>query len=122
LMQIIIVTRSIEELINETMQSIYDYLDRAIPALEQLVNQSEAEFSERTWIGIEQLTEGMQWMLQFVETIREVDYQQQNWETINESFLNCEAQFAELLQAIEANDSMFIIDLLAYGIVPAYEL
>lgn len=122
IMQITIVSRTMNELIWETMESVHTYLERAIPALEELVNKSEGEFTEETWVGIQQLTEGMQWILQFVESTKEAEDKPGNWEAINESFQDCEAQFAELLQAIESDDTMFIIDLLAYGIVPAYDL
>lgn len=47
--------------------------------------------------------------------------QPKNWNKVDESFKNCEEQFAEILEATEAQDTILISDLLAYEIVPAYE-
>lgn len=70
IMQIEIITRSINEMICETMESVSGYLERAIPALQKLIDESYDGFTGETWTGIGQLTEGMQWMLQFVEFTR----------------------------------------------------
>lgn len=121
IMQIEIITRTSNEMIWETMKSVHDYLERAIPALNELVDQGYDGFSDKTWKGLEQLTEGMQFMLQFVEYTRNASIQPDNWNNADNSFKQCEEQFANLLNAVEAQDTVLISDLLSYEIIPAYE-
>ncbi|MGM8366479.1 hypothetical protein ACLIBG_13520 [Virgibacillus sp. W0181] len=120
-MQIEIVTRSSKEMILETMRSVHEYLERAVPALKELVDQSYERFAEETWEGIGQLSEGMQWMLQFKTFTQGASEQPANWQQVEKSFAVCEEEFAELLDAVEAQDTVMITDLLAYEITPAYE-
>lgn len=121
LMKVEIVTNKATEMIWETAQSVRDYLERAIPALEKLVDESYEEFSQETWEGISQLIEGLQWMLQFKEFTQQSPRQPENWDEFAENFAVCEEQFTPLLDAIEAQDTILISDILAYEITPAYE-
>lgn len=122
IMQIEIVTRSTKEMIWETMESVHEYLERAVPALKELVDKSYENFSEDTWNGIGQLSEGMQWMLQFKTFTKEAPEQPMNWEEFEDNFEACEEHFAQLLEAVEAQDTVLISDILAYEIMPTYEL
>lgn len=121
IMRIEIITRTTKEMIWETMESIHEYLQRAIPSLNELVNKSYENFSEEVWNGIEQLTEGMQWMLQFKTYTERMNKQPVNWKAFAKSFEACEQQFAQLLEAVEAGDTVLISDILAYEITPSYE-
>lgn len=121
IMTVEIITQKINEMIWETAQSVRDYLRRAIPALEELVDESYEEFSQETWEGVSQLIEGLQWILQFKEFTQEAARQPKNWDEFVESFSVCEEQFTPLLDAIEAQDTILISDILAYEITPAYE-
>ena len=116
-----IITRSMTEMIWETMQSLQEYLNRAIPALTDLVENSYKSFSDETWTGIGQLAEGMQWILQFKETTDSASKKPMNWLSIKESIEVCEGGFIQLLEAIETKDTILITDILSYEITPAYE-
>lgn len=121
IMQIEIITKSTKEMIWETMESMHQYLQRAIPALKELIEKSYDDFSEEVWEGIRQLTEGMQWMLDFKTFTEQATHKPANWEKFVQTFQTCEAQFAELLEAVEMQDTVLISDLLAYEITPSYE-
>jgi hypothetical protein len=109
-------------LIKETMESIQSYLDRSIPALEELVEEGYRNFSERTWSGINQLAEGMQWILQFMAITSELNNLPNNWPMILESIKKCQIGFTQLLEAIEDQDTILILDIISYEVKPAYEL
>lgn len=121
IMNIEIITKSTKEMIWETMVSVHEYLERAVPALTELIDGSYENFAEKTWEGINQLSEGMQWMLQFKAFTQAAPEQPTNWEDVEKSFESCEERFAQLLAAVEAKDTVLISDILAYEITPAYE-
>ncbi|WP_010648156.1 hypothetical protein [Oceanobacillus massiliensis] len=116
-----IITRNMKEMIWETMDSIHVYLKRAIPALNELVDESYENFSRNSWDGIDQLAEGMQWILQFMTFTKTAHQQPPNWQEIKKSLLQCETSFAQLLEAVEAKDTILITDILSYEVTPAYE-
>lgn len=116
-----IITRNVKEMVWETMESIHAYLKRAIPALTELVDESYENFSQKSWDGINQLAEGMQSILQFMETTRDLSQQPSNWEELEKSLQQCEQSFAQLLEAVEVKDTILISDILSYEVTPAYE-
>lgn len=121
IMNIEIITKSTKEMIWETMVSVHEYLERAVPALTELIDGSYENFAEKTWEGINQLSEGMQWMLQFKAFTRAASERPVNWKEIEHDFEACQESFAQLLAAVEAKDTVLISDILAYEITPAYE-
>ncbi|QGS69464.1 hypothetical protein CV093_17770 [Oceanobacillus sp. 143] len=119
--EIEIATRNIKEIIWETMESIHEYLQRAIPALTKLVDDSYDNFSSKSWEGINQLAEGMQWMMQFASLTKSASQQPANWVKLESSLKNCENNFQPLLEAVEMQDTILILDILTYEVTPAYE-
>lgn len=116
-----IVTRRTKEMIWETMTSVDTYLERAIPALNTLVDESYEKFTDKTWEGINQLAEGMQWILQFTSFTKNASQQPLNWDSIEKSVKECEESFAKLVEGVEAQDTVLISDVLSYEVTPAYE-
>lgn len=119
--EIYIVTKSMRKMIWETLQSVNEYLERAVPALQELVDESYEAFSPETWDGVSQLAEGIQWILQFKEFTQNASRQPKNWDEFAKNFDQCVEQFSPLLEAIEAQDTILISDILAYEITPIYE-
>jgi len=121
IMRIEIVTKTAAVSIHETMDSIHEYLERAIPALKELVNNSFESFDSNIWNGINQLAEGMQWILQFTAFVEGRDHKPSHWGDIEKSISQCEASFKQLMEGIESEDTVLISDILSYEITPAYE-
>lgn len=121
IMQIEIITKSTKEMIWETMESLHQYLQRAIPALQNLVDKCFVDFYEEVWEGIGQLIEGMQWMFRFKTFIEQSAHQPLNLEKFINVFQILEEQFAELSEAVESQNTVLITELLAHKIVPSYE-
>lgn len=116
-----IATRGRKEMIWETMGSIHTYLVRVIPALNALVDESYENFSDKTWDGINQLAEGMQWILQFTTFTKAAEQQPSHWVDIEKSIHACEESFAKLIEAVEVQDTVLISDILLYEVMPPYE-
>ncbi|MFD2044931.1 hypothetical protein ACFSTA_14700 [Ornithinibacillus salinisoli] len=121
LFKVEIVTKKMNEMLWDTMISINEYLQRAIPALKTLVNESYEKFNDETWMGINQLAEGMQWILQFSTFTREVPRLPMNWDKVQDSVQACEDSFAKLMEGVEVQDTVSISDILTYEVTPAYE-
>lgn len=121
IMEIEIITHTVKEMIWKTMQSVQEYLERAIPALNALIEKSYDDFSQATWEGINQLAEGMQWMLQFTTFTNASNEQPAHWPQVASSIVTCEKGFAQLLEAVEMQDTVLTLDILSYEIFPAYE-
>lgn len=116
-----IITFTEKEMIWETLHSVDEYLERAVPTLQQLVDESYEQFNEKTWQSIGQLTEGLEWLLQFKTFTQASKKQPTNWEGFVRTFEACEEQFGPMLEAIEMKDTVLISDILAYEITPAFE-
>lgn len=116
-----IITRSHNEMISETMQSIHDYLNGAVPALQDLIKNSFDTFSDETWHGINQLAEGMQWILRFAAFTQNSNKKPKYWDHIEKSVVACETSFKQLMEGVEMQDTVLILDILLYEVVPAYE-
>lgn len=116
-----IITRNIKVMIWETMESIHEYLQRAIPALTKLVDDSYENFSSESWEGLNQLAEGMQWIMQFASFVKSASQQPANWGEIESRLVDCENALPLLLEAIEMQDKILILDILSYELTPAYE-
>ncbi|MGP4105630.1 hypothetical protein [Virgibacillus sp. L01] len=116
-----IVTRRTKEMIWETMTSINIYLEGAIPALKVLVDESYEKFTGKTWEGINQLAEGMQWILQFTSFTKNTSQKPSNWTSIQKDVKECEESFSKLFEGVEVQDTVLISDILSYELTPAYE-
>ncbi|WP_233879539.1 hypothetical protein [Virgibacillus halodenitrificans] len=121
IMEIEIVTKSTRKMIVETMVSINEYLERAIPALHKLIENSYDGFTNETWEGINQLGEGMQWITQFVTFTKAASQHPASWTEIEKAFQESQDSFSKLVSAMEDKDTVLISDILAYEVVPAYE-
>ncbi|WLV25344.1 hypothetical protein QR721_03710 [Aciduricibacillus chroicocephali] len=121
IMRIEIVTKSAASMIYETMDSIHEYLDRAIPALNELVDNSFESFDSETWDGINLLAEGMQWVLQFASFVNEQKRKPDNWNAVEKAIFQCELSFKQLMEGVVSEDTVLISDILLYEIAPAYE-
>ena len=121
ILEVRVVSSSKKEMIWNTMLSINDYLDRAVPALQDLIEKSYGGFTNETWEGINQLAEGMQWILQFRTFTNGYNEKPANWHEVEESIISCENHFKQLITGIETQDTILISDILLYEIVPAYE-
>lgn len=118
IMKVEIITREMKAMIWDTMTSVNEYLERAIPALKQLRDEG---FTNELWLEIDHLGEGMQWMLQFVEITKEAVEQPLNWKAVEKAIKDCEAGFAKLLGAVEVKDPILISHMLSKEVTPAYE-
>jgi len=115
----------------EFMQSILlstdEYLDRAIPAVEQLAGALYSSVDADDWQQIDQLIEGVQWLQQSFDTMdslpnlanRLSDYEQ--WNLYSQALRELLDAVASLGEPLKFGDHVSVSDILLYEIKPILE-
>ena len=115
----------------EFMQSILlstdEYLDRAIPAVEQLAGALYSSVDADDWQQIDQLIEGVQWLQQSFDTMdslpnlanRLSDYEQ--WNLYSQALRELLDAVASLGEPLQFGDHVSVSDILLYEIKPILE-
>ncbi|GEN57100.1 hypothetical protein GCM10012290_17440 [Halolactibacillus alkaliphilus] len=110
---------SVEELTNDILNSLKLYLDRAVPTLELMVSENYGEMSESFWTNMVDLTDGIQAIMQFSESLNALD--SVAFHTVKEEQKCLINILPQLLDALESKDATLIFDLLSFEIVPIFE-
>ena len=99
----------------------HDYLERAIPAAGDLADHLYQDPQRETWEGLSQLLEGLEWLIQFVNEMRENARDYSEWT----SGITEEGDFKDplnnLAEAINNNDPVLIGDVIRYEILELLE-
>ncbi|KAF0996463.1 hypothetical protein [Geobacillus sp. TFV-3] len=113
-----VVAVTMEEYIRDVFQTMHSYLTRSLPEIERIIDEFYQTPSEDTWVRFEQMLEGIQWIDQALYWLAE-----HRNDTIDRQTLVCMREtlaesLRQLLQAVEADDAIFIADLIQYEIKP----
>jgi hypothetical protein len=92
------------------------YLLRAIPAVETLAGEFYQGPSQESWLRLNELAEGLQWLLQTDWIMRESG----RWPSSTQDDQRMSDALRELEQAVEAEDAVLVGDLIAYEILPFF--
>lgn len=115
----------------EFMQSILlstdEYLDRAIPAVEQLAGALYSSVDAGAWQQIDHLIEGVQWLQQSFDTMdslpnlanRLSDYEQ--WNLYSQALRELVESVASLGEPLKFADHVSVSDIMLYEVKPALE-
>ncbi|WPZ18092.1 hypothetical protein UM396_16245 [Geobacillus subterraneus] len=113
-----VVAVTMEEYIRDVFQTMHAYLARALPEIESIIDAFYQAPSEDTWLRFEQMLEGIQWINQALYWLAE----HQEDRIVHQTFVRIRENLAEslrqLLQAVEADDTILIGDLIQYEIKP----
>jgi hypothetical protein len=125
--QVEVICRQVETLINETLQSTYDYLKNGKLLVEQLANEFYVN-SEVAWTGLSELIEGIEWIIDCqarIDTIKRLNTLLENndvWNEYIKEITKMKAILPELETAVLQHDCVMIGDLLMYEILPFFEV
>lgn len=114
--KIIVILKTTEEVAAELQQSLNEYLERALPVIENLSDQFYQGESEQVWIDFADLTDGLQWIISAVQTLSRFvgDEVKTYYSSVSEKI---ESVLQELLEALEVKDTVTIADMIQYEIV-----
>lgn len=118
---------TVGEYIHEFLLSTEDYLNRAIPAVQQLADSFYNQVDSESWLQVNYLLEGIQWLLETFETIDSFpnltglidDYQL--WNIYSQSLRELQESVTKLDEPLKFADHVTVGDVLLYEIKPALE-
>jgi hypothetical protein len=118
---------TLREFMQGILLSTSEYLDRAIPAVEQLAAAVYSSVDADAWQQIDQLIEGVQWLQQSFDTMdtlpnlanRLSDYEQ--WNLYSQALRELLDAVASLGEPLQFGDHVSVSDILLYEIKPILE-
>lgn len=115
---IIVEIRTTKEMILDTLNTTVEYLNRALPEIENLAGGFYNTPNTGTWERFRQFLEGIKWLN---STISFFDNNSNLYDGLNEYVSYAKRLpdiFRELIQAYKSSDMILMADLLSYEIIP----
>ncbi|WP_100332363.1 hypothetical protein [Bacillus xiapuensis] len=110
-----------KEFINDLLLSAEEYTARALPHIAALADRFYNHPDPSCWQELNQLFEGIQWLLLSAETIDQSVVRPANWEKVLASLSDLKGELGNLEEALENIDTVLIADMLQYEIEPVFE-
>lgn len=118
---IIVKVKSLQELMDDTLISIQEYLERIIPEIDKIVDEFYHEVTSNTWNKFAQLLDGLMYIIDSLNAICE----NQAWYPNNPQFVTVKQNLLKriimLQEAMESQDRVRISDVLLYEIIPSFK-
>lgn len=115
-----LVTKTIDEFINDLTVSLNEYSNRAIPSIKQLTEQFYQSPTEESWGMLQDLLEGLNWMYSTIKSMGNTELNEYKEKLLNVAN-HFEVELPNLLDAIESHDYILIGDIISYEILPQFE-
>ena len=118
---------TLREFMQGILLSASEYLERAIPAVEQLAASVYSSVDTDAWQQIDHLIEGVQWLQQSFDTMdslpnlanRLSDYEQ--WNLYSQALRELVESVASLGEPLKFADHVSVSDIMLYEVKPALE-
>lgn len=117
----VVKVKSLKELMDDTLISIQEYVVRAIPEIDTMVDEFYQEVTQNTWDKFGQLLEGLQYITNTLSAIsdnKEWYYNASQFEIVSQNILR---QIFMLQEAMELQDRVKLSDVLLYEITPSFK-
>lgn len=112
-----IVVTTLVDMVNEILRSTESYLDRALPEMQILIDQFYQGPSSETWEKFAQMLEGLQWILQMVQSVDQLNKDTVEWAKYNTIAENIQALLIGMEEAVGNFDAVLLADLLHYELM-----
>lgn len=113
--------KTLKELMDDTLITIQEYLLRAVPEIDKIVDEFYHEVTQNTWDKFAQLLEGLQFITDSLATISENQEWYYNASQFNLIKQNILRQIVMLQEAMEIQDRVKLSDVLLYEITPSFQ-
>lgn len=114
-------TKSMLQMLDESAVMTRDYLERAIPEIQNLANALYQNRSKETWDKLVQFIEGLQWLIKMAGYFQ--NYQlHPHFQAFNQFITSVQSRLNEFETALSGSDQVLMADLLTYEFLPALEV
>ncbi|WP_176215364.1 hypothetical protein [Sporomusa malonica] len=117
---VVIHVKTLKELMDDTLSSINEYLVRAIPEIDKMVDEFYQGASQNTWDKFAQLLEGLQFIIDSLNTIGDNQHWYYNASQLGLVKQDILRQIVMLQVAMENEDRVKLSDVLLYEIIPTF--
>lgn len=117
---ILVNAKTQQELLADTLTSVREYVTRAIPEIDKLVDELYHEVTSDTWNTFTHLIEGLQFITESLDAV----VQHEDWYFNAKQFALAKENLANkinmLHEAAVSQDRVWLSDVLLYEIIPAF--
>ncbi|SFQ96882.1 hypothetical protein [Desulfoscipio geothermicus] len=110
-----------KEWLDDMLLSGARYLERSIPAVQQLADRFYQGPSAGTWTQFAQLLEGVEWLVQLIHGMEQNKLLYPGWGTNITVAASFKEALDNLAEAMENSDTILIADIINYEIMPLLE-
>ena len=120
--EIEVIVSNIKEFIENILVSLNNYSMRAIPEIENIVNDFYQTPTEESWIKLNQLLEGIDWIYNALKSIDTLKHTISGWNEFIKVYATFEVELPNLMEAIENKDNILIADIIQYEILSQFQM
>lgn len=118
---VVIKIKTEQELLTDSLLSVKEYLERAVPEIDKLVDQFYHEVTSETWNTFAQLLEGLQYIMGTLEAVVQHADWYFNGKQLTLAKDNLSKTIVVLQNAAESQDRVWLCDVLLYEIIPVFK-
>lgn len=121
-----VVVKSEKEISQEIILSTLDYLERAIPEIEELSNEFYKSPSENSWVKLMDLIEGIKWIMDTFnildgnKDLENIVSSYEKWNLYAKDIHELQELLGEFEEILQNQDFVSTADILSYEIVPLF--
>lgn len=108
------------EMVTQILQSAKDYLERAYPELQAIIDQLYQGASSSTWITFGEFLDGLQWIMQTIESLNRLGDETEVWTEYKAVSVKLEEVLIDMQEAVVNVDAVLLADMLHYEVLPVF--
>lgn len=116
-----IVIKTEKEFMNDVLLSAEEYLQRIIPDVGSLANDFNRVPSSETWVRLEMLLGGVEWLNDMLKVVCNSKERPSNWKTFHQLTSSMQAEVSKLGKAVEKKKNGEVSTILKKGFLPIFE-
>lgn len=119
--EVAVITIAAKKFINDVLLSTEEYIQRAIPLIEQLAEQFYEQPTSNHWNDLNDLFGGLQWLNTMIGVVSDSTACPSDWQEVLATVEPMQEVVQDFEEALENSDTVLIADLLSYEIKPLFE-
>ncbi|NOU66750.1 hypothetical protein GC096_22140 [Paenibacillus sp. LMG 31461] len=115
-------TNNVRSQLNEVILSFEQYLNRSLPVIKDQADRFYKSLEHQPWSELPQLAEAFSWIFQVFESMTQAGASSyEGWHEVENAIIKFSNELEGLYEAISAQDSVAIGDILNYEVLPILE-